>query len=75
LIVKWTQTSAAIGNTSETFAATTFLIILSGGHATGFATEVRAGLGLTVADGMKRIGDAMTSAARSAAAGARFTEH
>ena len=40
-------------------------IVLSGDNATAYATQVRAEFGLTLADGMKRIADAMASAERS----------
>jgi hypothetical protein len=43
-------------------------IVLSGDNATAYAPQVRAGFGLTVADGMKRIADTMASAERSAEA-------
>ena len=43
-------------------------IVLSGDNATVYATHVRASFGLTLADGMKRIADAMASAGRSAEA-------
>jgi hypothetical protein len=41
-------------------------IVLSGDHATAYATQVSTQFGLTLADGMKRIADAMASAERSA---------
>ena len=41
-------------------------IILSGDNATAYVTQVRASFGLTLADGMMRIADAMASAERSA---------
>ena len=41
-------------------------ILLSGDYATRYANHVREGFGLTLADGMKRIADAMASAQRSA---------
>lgn len=41
-------------------------IVLSGENAAAYATQVRAGFGSTLADGMKRIVEAMASAERSA---------
>jgi hypothetical protein len=41
-------------------------IVLSGDNADAYAARVRDGFGSTLADGMKRIADAMASAARSA---------
>jgi Polyketide cyclase / dehydrase and lipid transport len=41
-------------------------IVLSGDNAAAYASQVRAGFGSTLADGMKRIADAMASAERSA---------
>ena len=43
--------------------------ILSGDNGTAYAPQVRDSFGLTLADGMKRIADAMVSAERSAEAG------
>jgi len=40
-------------------------IVLSGDNAAAYAARIRAGFGSTLADGMKRIADAMASAARS----------
>jgi hypothetical protein len=44
-------------------------IVLSGEHATRYVDQVRDGFGSTLADGMKRIADAMANAERSAEAG------
>ena len=41
-------------------------IVLTGDHATAYATQVSTLFGLTLADGMRRIADAMASAERSA---------
>ncbi|HEV3216398.1 MAG TPA: hypothetical protein VGZ27_11785 [Vicinamibacterales bacterium] len=41
-------------------------IVLLGDNATAYAAQVSSQFGLTLADGMKRIADAMTSAERSA---------
>jgi hypothetical protein len=41
-------------------------IVLSGDNATAYATQVSSQFGLTLADGMKKIADAMASAERSA---------
>jgi hypothetical protein len=43
-------------------------IVLSGDNATAYATQVSTQFGLTLADGMKRIADAMAGAERSAKA-------
>jgi hypothetical protein len=43
-------------------------IVLSGDNATAYATQVSSQFGLSLADGMKRIADAMASAERSAEA-------
>lgn len=43
-------------------------VVLSGDNAAAYATQVQAGFGSTLADGMKRIVDAMVSAERSAEA-------
>jgi hypothetical protein len=40
-------------------------IVLSGDNAAAYATQVQAGFGSTLADGMKRIADAMVRAERS----------
>jgi hypothetical protein len=42
-------------------------IVLSGDNADAYAAQVRGGFGSTLADGMKRIADAMARAARSEA--------
>ncbi|HMF61836.1 MAG TPA: SRPBCC family protein [Vicinamibacterales bacterium] len=42
-------------------------IVLSGDNADAYAAQVRDGFGSTLADGMKRIADAMARAARSEA--------
>jgi hypothetical protein len=44
--------------------------VLSGDNASEYETQVRAGFGLTLADGMKRIAATMENAARSAKASA-----
>src|SRR5262245_44154794 len=43
-------------------------IVLSGDNAAAYATQVQAAFGSTLADGMKRIADAMVRAERSAGA-------
>jgi hypothetical protein len=43
-------------------------IVLSGANSTAYANQVRATFGLTLADGMKKIADAMLNAARSTGA-------
>ena len=40
-------------------------LVLSGDHAAAYADQVRAGFGSTLADGMKRIADALVRAERS----------
>jgi hypothetical protein len=44
-------------------------IVLSGDNATAYADQVRLSFGSTLPDGMKRIADALVTAARSMAAG------
>jgi hypothetical protein len=44
-------------------------VVLSGDNAAAYATEIRATFGATLRDGMRRIADAMASAARSTECG------
>lgn len=57
--------------TAEHRTRITQRIVLSGEHATAYADQVRDGFGSTLAEGMKRIANALVTAERSKAGGDR----